>query len=246
MHKVMALMLIAGLLVACAPTVVNPPLDLAERFRLVVFQDETRQSKRLYRWEDGPLRISVVGAEPWQRDMVREHAVVLGDVLGVEASVLAITSDEKPNMEILFDTPDRLRTWARTASLIYGDGNSPYVREWAERSATSCFGYLDRRVEQFLFWVEPHAGNIFISSVAPESLVRQCVVQEMTQALGTAGDTDWRTDTAFSNTGADRLTTADRALLEILYDERLVAGMTEDEAMPIVRAIIAKRFPAGP
>ena len=68
------------LVVACAPTVVNPPLDLAERFRLVAFRDETRQSRRLYRWEDGPLRISVVGSEPWQRDMVREHAVVLSDV----------------------------------------------------------------------------------------------------------------------------------------------------------------------
>ncbi len=103
------------LLSACAAPAINPPLDLAERFRLVVFQDETRQSRRLYRWEDGPLRISVVGAEPWQRDMVREHAAVLGDVLGVEASVLATTSDEKSNMEILFDTPDKLHTSARAA-----------------------------------------------------------------------------------------------------------------------------------
>ncbi len=245
MHKVMTLMLIAGLLVACAPTVVNPPLDLAERFRLVVFQDETRQSKRLYRWEDGPLLVSVVGAEPWQLELVKEHTALLGNVLGIDASVLS-EGGEKPNMEILFDTPDRLRVWARTASLIYGDGNSRNAREWAERSATSCFGYLDRRAEQFLDWVEPHAGNIFISSVAPESLVRQCVVQEMTQALGPAGDTDWRTDTAFSNTGADHLTATDRALLAILYDDRLTVGMTWDEAQPIVQAIIQERYPDGP
>lgn len=36
------------------------------------------------------------------------------------------------------------------------------------------------------------------------------------------------------------LTDADLALFAILYDRRLMAGMTREEAMPIVRQIVAE------
>lgn len=75
--------------------------------------------------------------------------------------------------------------------------------------------------------------------------IRSCIVEEMTQSLGLIGDLDGvfgsRSDTIFASyTNVGHLTEADIALIKILYDRRLHHDMTREEAMPIVRQIVAE------
>lgn len=91
--------------------------------------------------------------------------------------------------------------------------------------------------------IEPAYIHVW-SALRPRQ-IRQCILQEMTQALGLLGDLDGafgsRTDTVFASyQTADHLTDTDIALIHILYDRRLHHGMTRAEAMPIVRQIVAE------
>ena len=92
-----------------------------------------------------------------------------------------------------------------------------------------------------------NGGRVFIRDDLPPRVIRQCIVQEMTQALGLGGDLDdWdnyvsRPDTVFASFQiADDLTDHDIALIRILYDPRLRDGMSRAQAMPIVREIVAE------
>lgn len=90
-----------------------------------------------------------------------------------------------------------------------------------------------------------NGARVFILDSLPPRTIRQCIVQEMTQALGLGGDLDdWnnyvsRSDTVFASFQvADDLTEQDIALIRILYDPRLRSGLSRQEAMPIVRQIV--------
>ncbi len=235
MHKVMTLMLIAGLLVACAAPASNPPLDLAERFRLVAFRDDAgRPNPGLYRWEV-PVRVQVTGMSRYDGD-VRAHLVVLRELTGLEIvgrELQTVTDDDRPMW--LADIEVMLWPRSRLEPILDGflgefDMAMPNLSD-----AEICF-----------FALSGGHGVVFIDASLPASIVRGCITEELTQVFGLVGDLDGLTDTAFSKTGTDHLTAADRALVAILYDERLRGGMDEATAMPIVRAIIAERYPDGP
>ena len=86
---------------------------------------------------------------------------------------------------------------------------------------------------------------IFIQEDLRPSYIRQCLWQEMGQALGLAGDLDGpgysRDDTVFASwQTADRFTPEDEMMIRILFDPRLRDGMDRDEVMPIVRRIVAE------
>lgn len=88
-------------------------------------------------------------------------------------------------------------------------------------------------------------ANIHIWSELSPAEIRRCIPQEMTQALGLTGDLDGvfgsRSDTVFASyQSVDQLSEADIALIRILYDRRLHHGMPREEAMPIVRQIVAE------
>lgn len=86
-----------------------------------------------------------------------------------------------------------------------------------------------------------YTAAVYIATDQPARHIRRCIAQELSQAMGLFVDTDGRRDTTFSSgIGTDYLTESDLALFEILYDRRLWAGMTRDEAMPIVRQIVAE------
>lgn len=86
-----------------------------------------------------------------------------------------------------------------------------------------------------------YVAEIYIATDQPERHIRRCITQELSQAMGLLADTDGRRDTAFSSgIGTEYLTEADLALFAILYDRRLRAGMSREEAMPIVRRIVAE------
>ena len=87
-------------------------------------------------------------------------------------------------------------------------------------------------------------ARIHIWSDLPAWEIRQCIAQEMTQALGPGGDLDGpfgsRQDTVFASYGgAQELTAQDIAVLRILYDDRLRNEMPRDEVLAILPEIVA-------
>ena len=217
---VVVLVAIAGTLLGCTS---QPPIELDERFLLVGFRDDMGMPRELYKWT-APIRVHTEGATKDQRQMVREHAELLGRVTGLPVSVDPVD----PNLVVLFGNEEELQ---------------PYLDEWAIGGdrlnwpgffRSECFAGVSGPGD------DPFAVA-FILQDLPERKNRLCIVQEMTQALGLFGDIDGRSDTSFASWGgSDRLTELDVVLLEILYDPRLRSGMSESVAMPIVRQIIAE------
>ncbi|MEM7507409.1 MAG: DUF2927 domain-containing protein [Pseudomonadota bacterium] len=79
---------------------------------------------------------------------------------------------------------------------------------------------------------------VFIRAELPQVLRQSCIEEEIVQGMGLIRDDDAVRPSLFNEDEEFALmTTHDEYLLRILYDPRLRAGMTEEEAMPIVRRI---------
>ena len=256
MHKFTALMLIAGLLVACAPTVVNPPMDLAERFRLTAFRGDDGQVIDLHKWTTRLVAVLVFGANEREHDQVRDHMDLLGNLTGLgfytmEAGSIDGSAARAPVM--LRQLPLQFQFEEFSVITVFIGSRTellPLAREFAE-----LLGHKNPNIARYTFTcfgaAQSAAGVVvagaYIRNDLPGENTRGCIAQEISQVLGLPGDLDNRTDTNFtSQNGTPYLTAADRALLMILYDDRLEVGMTWDEARPIVRQIIQERYPAGP
>ena len=69
--------------------------------------------------------------------------------------------------------------------------------------------------------------------------LRACVVEELTQVLGLANDSNDVSPSIFNDTSQFfELTKHDRLLLRILYDKRMTIGMPRKEAMVLAHQIL--------
>lgn len=109
-----------------------------------------------------------------------------------------------------------------------------------EAEQSLCYGtlYLDT------------AGNIIGAVVLIDAdqsplVRRQCFLEEILQTSGAIADACHYRPSLFCEDDRRQVqpTAADLTLLRTLYDNRLQVGMTQDEAMPIARAVIAERWP---
>ena len=92
------------------------------------------------------------------------------------------------------------------------------------------------------------AARIHIWSALAPAQIRQCILQEMTQAMGPGGDLDGpfgsRDDTVFASWGgADHLTDQDIAVLRILYHPRLHSRLPREVVLERLPEIIADIYP---
>ena len=72
-------------------------------------------------------------------------------------------------------------------------------------------------------------------------VVRACIIEELTQAMGLFNDSDEIRPSIFNDSSPNMvLSEHDRILLEVLYDPHLRPGMTWQEAEPIVRQAVAE------
>ena len=97
----------------------------------------------------------------------------------------------------------------------------------------------------FALYLQQSAGTIdrvviVIGADISEARRRHCIQEEIVQSFGLVADACRYRPSLFCE--ADRhltgMTPTDRLLLKTLYDPRLKAGMTETEAMPIVRTVL--------
>lgn len=85
---------------------------------------------------------------------------------------------------------------------------------------------------------------LVIPTAAPRATLHQCIVEEMSQALGLFNDSDAAQSSIFNDHSPYvDLTEQDQIMLRLLYDRRLTPGMTEVEATPILQKILAELRP---
>lgn len=135
----------------------------------------------------------------------------------------------------VYDHANRLGELTGKAVIVEGDYANMIV-EISERDTGATCKFVTHTRDP---------ADIHIQSALSPAYIRQCILQEMTQALGLIGDLDGmfgsRGDSVFaSHQTADHLTEQDIALIRILYDRRLHHGMPRYEALPIVRQIVAE------
>jgi Protein of unknown function (DUF2927) len=121
-----------------------------------------------------------------------------------------------------------------------------FIRIWYGATASPCaaqFFNVDRPAAE--------AGTILgalvlIRAGLPEPLLRSCVEEELTQAMGLPNDDAGVRPSIFNDEKEFGVLTAhDELLLRVLYHPRLAPGMPPERAMPVVREIIAELRPAG-
>jgi hypothetical protein len=70
-------------------------------------------------------------------------------------------------------------------------------------------------------------------------LVRSCIIEELTQVMGPVNDSDDIKPSIFNDSSGNLLLSDhDRLIIRVLYDDRLQAGMSWEQAEPFVRQIV--------
>lgn len=228
-------------------------LALAENFRRIAFgieadvlgpdaDDPLKASPGvLRRWEQ-PVRWQVTSLGPRAGDhrrMVRETAARLAAATGHD--IAETGAGELTNLAILFLRPD---DYAPAAAALRrrpaGGWLAVQVDRFGRAGHAPCVGL-------FLHSVNAEAGTLdqivfglaLIRDGLPPRLARACVEEELAQTMGLPNDDDYVRPSVFNDDQEFALLTLhDEALLRILYDPRLAAGMSEAEAMALVPRII--------
>lgn len=209
-----------------APAALSAPAArLADDFRAAAFARPAaggapQGPATLLRWD---------GAIPWGFDSTLPNG-------GDDAALVAlVAASGRAAGRAMTRTPDLadggIRLWVTAAAEIERTAGAPGAR---------CHGMLGTVRKG------PRQGAPIAVAMAaedaPPSWRRECLAMSLVTALGLAGARS--VDAPLVEGGeAPALTPLGATLLRILYDPRLGPGMTEAEAMPVVRAIAAEIAP---
>lgn len=212
-------LLMAGCAGRSAPT---DELSLHDRFvQTALTYSNGEPVDHLVKWS-WPMLVSVEGDQTYFAE-VEDHVALLGQLIDLPARI--VPPHGTPNVVVRFGTEPELQDAADAAARYFGHP--------AGRVRITCLTS---------FYGAPHRYRVRIAirTDLPAAHIRRCIVQEITQVLGFNADTDGRTDTTFSSgIGTDYLTDADLALIEVLYDDRLYAGMPRADVLELLPAIVA-------
>lgn len=201
---------------------------LLAHFEAVAFGDQydpRRDIGRVRKWA-GPIRIALHGDEaPRFGAAIRRYAAELSHLIGLSIHVLEAL-DPRANFEIRFVGWDQMEKEAQAFA--------PRP-EWLGTiiEGAACL-FIIRRNDRY----EIVRAVVLVSTRETDDHKARCLLEEMTQALGLPNDSDRIEPSIFNS--FDRLsalTRADRMMLRILYDARMVPGQRRDEAMALARVI---------
>jgi hypothetical protein len=121
---------------------------------------------------------------------------------------------------------------------VVAPGNLPWsrFRESPERFGTRSFE--DRRTVS--------AMSVYIPDTLPPHLIRRCLIEEVTQALGLANDVNGLDDTIFNDDGVHIWPTKlDYLMLRVLYASEMRSGLNRRETRARAETILARINPQG-
>lgn len=91
------------------------------------------------------------------------------------------------------------------------------------------------------------SSNIHINAgtVGAEG-ARACILEELAQSLGLLGEVGDPASLLHDKVGYEHLGEADAILLQVLYDPRMRAGLTREQAVRLAPSLIAEKIGCGP
>lgn len=220
--------------------------DLVRHFQAIMLHREHAKSGGDFVKNAAPRRLKKLDAEV--RIDLRGETINGEDVANIRdamgrlsrvTGVRLVESHEDPTIRLMILTREERLAFARHAE------RSPRWKFIAQNVANDlgkavCGTYYSRDRAQ--------PGRIDYIIVIPAEvrgiLRRSCIEEELGQAFGPGADFDRARPSIFNDDAEFALmTNHDEDLLRILYDPRLKAGMTAEEAMPVVHRIVQELRP---
>lgn len=188
-----------------------------------------------WRW---PIRYRLVGDGVRQADrlMVEQLARRLSRYTGLQIRDAA--AHGRPNMTIIVKSAFGRGEFLRRLDEQSIDVSNTVYEHWIRSLEIPCAVSLR---------LHPTRAGVIQSAVVLvkaeiEGVLREsCLHEEITQSLGLTNDHPDVRPSIFNDDGEfARLTAHDVELLRLLYDDDVKAGMNRDEAMPIIRTLLAE------
>ncbi len=230
---------------------IDAPFDnetLVENFRrvalhseLVLAQETTREARSasspIHKW-GGPIRYGIFGAGATPEDQRAIHGFMarMAELTGLEI----VPEETGINFVITITSPEERPHLSEVLGGING-GLQDHFDAWRRSETWVCGGSLIPESETDLTL---QFALIFIGDEAQGLLRRSCIEEEISQSLGLRND-DMNVRPSIFNDDEEfaLMTVHDDLLMRVLYDPRLQPGMTETEAMPLARRIVAELRP---
>jgi hypothetical protein len=213
----------------------RPNSEIAGDFLDLAFQMETGQPLPVLTRFEQPISVRTVGNFPAHMDRDLDELLVrLRDEARID-----IERNNAANASIVIQiiTPAQMKRVAPSAACFV----VPRVQSWAELQRSRRNGALD--------WAtltsRTHAA-IFIPSGIPPQEARDCMHEELAQALGPLNDLYRLPDSVYNDDNIHAVLTGfDTLILRAFYDDQLQSGMTRAQVAARLPGILARINPAG-
>ncbi|WP_428924654.1 DUF2927 domain-containing protein [Marinibacterium sp. SX1] len=209
--------------------------DIAGDFMALHFQLESGRSLETFTRFEGPVTVRVTGAPPaslgpdLSRLLQRLRSEAGIDIREIRSGTANITIEAVPREEIRKALP-----LAACFVVPNVSGLAEFKRD--RRKAKTNWAQLERRDRL----------AIFVPNDTSPQEVRDCLHEELAQALGPLNDLYRLSDSVFNDDNVQRVLTGfDMLILRTTYAPELRNGMNRDEVAAALPRILARYNPAG-
>ncbi|MCG3266352.1 DUF2927 domain-containing protein [Yoonia sp. I 8.24] len=213
----------------------RPNSEIAGDFLDLAFQMETGQALPVLTRFKETITVRTAGNFPSYMDRDLDQLLVR---LRNEARI-DISRSNAANASIVIEiiSPAQMRRAAPNAACFV----VPRVQSWAELQRSRRNGALD-----WTTLTQREHAAIFIPAGIPPQEARDCMHEELAQALGPLNDLYRLPDSVYNDDNIHAVLTGfDMLILRAFYDDQLQNGMTRAQAASRIPGILARINPAG-
>jgi hypothetical protein len=221
--------------------------DILRHFQDIAFYDEydatlgfsrISQASHLEKWTT-PVRFNPVFGKSVDRNRVKLAKATVAKYVKKLSRITGhpmLVSARKPNFDVLFmghDDRDQMDTFLASRGPQIGALAKQVVAMMPEDVHCMVMAFSNAEIRHGY----THAIAI-IRAEHPPLMQRACIEEELAQGLGLANDSPYARPSIFNDDDEfATLTTLDAVMLQILYNPRLLPGMTLDQARPYLYEI---------
>ena len=208
--------------------------DMARDFLDLAFRLETGRDLPVLTRYEGPITLRVTGPVPpsAQADL----AALLARLRNEAGIDISRTRSPDASVTIEFLSGTRLHGFVPRAACFV----APRVRSWAEYRAAG------RATLDWATLTERDHAAIFIPDDTAPQEIRDCLHEELAQALGPLNDLYRLPDSVFNDDNIHNVLTGfDMLMLRATYAPELHSGMSRDEVAARLPALLGRLNPAG-
>jgi len=195
-------------------------------------REHGRAKGRLNKWVSA-IRFSIsdyTADNELHQQMTSQHLSHLASITGLD--ITPSQPPERANLQIIFASENALDTLLQSDFAI----TNPSLRDQLSRNGV-CFAWLPVTESA----ISQAKVIIPVDRARAHGKLMACVVEELTQALGLANDSDTVFPSIFNDhSHNDFLTGLDFVLLKLMYHPAFQPGMTEKQVRQMIRHLLAQ------